>query len=289
MSKSMKIPNPLLFIIGTQRAGTTLLTRVLSAHKDLFIQNEISVESVFPNSKNAEEVLVAMEQQIVNRHQSDIDQLLKAQHKKYWGVKDPELTEHLNSVEMFANVSKFIILIRDGRGVVNSYMENKWGLGTNAYTGAMRWMNEVNDQVAFANKYPKQSLLIRFEDLVEDMPSTLTRISEHLDIEFDPNMLKYDKKQAQFKQNAQNVNTNSAPNIALAEKWKSALSQREISYINFVAGKTLREHGYELAVKPINPNVFMRIYYRLHQRIIGEMQLQWQWRKAKARTKQVNG
>jgi len=36
-----------LFLIGTQRSGTTLLCRMLSAHKDIYIKNEVHMRTVF--------------------------------------------------------------------------------------------------------------------------------------------------------------------------------------------------------------------------------------------------
>jgi hypothetical protein len=277
----MTIPCPLLFIVGTQRAGTTLLTRILSAHSDLFIQNEISVENVFQDNNNLNSMLDAMDKQILLRHNKGITTLLNEQKKKFWGIKDPELTEHLEALDKFSTTSKFIIIVRDGRGVVNSYIENKWGLGTNVYTGAKRWKIEVDKQMAFANKFPAQTLLIRFEDLVSDMENSLLKICSHLGLDFDITMLKYNKKQAQFQENASNLNTNKAPDLKLATKWEASLSYRQIGIINHVAESTLQQNGYELTIPPVKPSFYESLYYQLHQKIVGEIQLQWQWRKAR--------
>jgi hypothetical protein len=280
----MTLPSPRLFILGTQRAGTTLLTRALSAHKDLFIQNEISVEHVFSDNIDAQTMLEAMDTQIIKRHQKSIQQLMLSQDKRFWGIKDPELTEHLEALEKFSALSKFIVIVRDGRGVVNSYIENKWGLGTNVYTGAKRWKIEVEKQIAFAKKFPEQTLVMRFEDLINDIEHSLRNICIHLDIEFDEGMLKYNKNKAQFKQNASNINTQKAPDLKLATKWENKLSTRQIAIINFVAHETLKKLGYELSIPPLKPSFYECIYYQLHQRIVGEIQLQWQWRKARCKS-----
>ena len=43
---SSGLPSP-IFLLGTQRSGTTLLTRILSAHPDIFIQNELPLDTIF--------------------------------------------------------------------------------------------------------------------------------------------------------------------------------------------------------------------------------------------------
>ncbi|OZG73430.1 hypothetical protein BTA51_10415 [Hahella sp. CCB-MM4] len=275
--KNLKFP---VFILGTQRAGTTLLTRILSTHKDLFIQNEISVEKVFTGTKNAESILSLMDRQIEERHGCSLEDLLEKENKTVWGVKDPEFSEYLDELQAFIPGSKFLLIIRDGRGVVNSYIENKWGLGTNAYTGAIRWQDEIHQQMEFARKYPDDVLVLRFEDLVANMEVELRRICEHLSLPFDEDMLKYDKKKAMFKENPHNTNTNKSPDKKLAEKWQAKLSSREIALIEHVAGKTLKEHGYQLIGDKVAPSALEKVYYKLHQRIVGEIQLQWQWRKS---------
>ncbi|MEP7702673.1 sulfotransferase [Paraglaciecola sp. 25GB23A] len=284
----MTVSSPLLFILGTQRAGTTLLTRALSAHKDLFIQNEISVEQVFPEKIDASAMLDAMDTQILKRHKQNINQIMLSQKKQYWGIKDPELTDHLSALEKFSTLSKFIIIVRDARGVVNSYIDNRWGLGTNAYTGAKRWKMEVDKQIAFAKKFPEQTLVIRFEDFISDMEHSLRQICFHLDIVFDETMLKYNKKEAQFKENASNINTKKPPDLRLATKWENKLSSRQIGIINFVAQDTLKSQGYDLSIPPLKPSFYESLYYKMHQQIVGELQLQWQWRKARYKSFKKN-
>ncbi len=278
-----------LFILGTQRSGTTLLARILSSHKDIFIQNEISVEKVFEGVNDPAKMLSLMDVQIQERHGDSLEDVLQKEGKSVWGVKDPELTYHLEKLEQFIPESKMLLILRDGRGVVNSYMENKWGLGTNAYTGAIRWKEEVEQLLDFAERHKEQVLVVRFEDLITGMEAELRRICSHFGVEFDPEMLKYDKKKAMFKENPHNVNTNKAPDITLAEKWQSRLSPREVGIIEYVAGDTLKAHGYELAGEKVCPSAIERAYYLVHQKIIGEIQLQWQWRRSLIRKKKKAG
>lgn len=273
-----------IFVLGTQRSGTTLLTRILNAHPQLFIQNEISVENIFTGYPDKQKILDNIDQQIYLRHHKPVEQLLSEGNIKQFGIKDPEFTDHLNALELFIPESKFILIIRDGRAVVNSYIENKWGLGTNAYSGALRWKDEVSRQVVFANTFPANVLTLRFEDLISDMDENLGKICSFLEIEFSNDMLDYYKRQPSFKPNKSNINTNKAPDITLAMKWLGKLSQNEINIIETVAGDELRKFDYESRGRKISVGKIQKLYYEAHQSIIGELQLQFQLKKHKIKT-----
>ena len=82
MEKSLNAysPYPNIILLGTQRSGTTLLTRMLSAHSAIFIQNEISVEQVFKDSI-PENIVERCNEQIKKRHGKSIVELLKNENK----------------------------------------------------------------------------------------------------------------------------------------------------------------------------------------------------------------
>lgn len=268
-------PSSPIFLLGTQRSGTTLLTRILSAHKDIFIQNELPLHTIFTENASREGIVKNIDKHFQIRYGEHIDSFLENDCKTAWGLKDPQLTEHLEALEQFIPESKFIIIVRDGRGVVNSYIENKWGLGTNAYTGALRWKTEVEQQVKFAEAYPKSCLIIKFEDLIQNQENELRKICEHLAISFDENMLNYHKEKMIYAPNKQNINTNKAPSKALATQWQNKLSPKEINTVNAYAGKMLYKFGYIDARKNDNLSTFSRWYYQMHQIIVGELQIQY--------------
>merc|ERR1712137_288117 len=117
-------PSSPIFLLGTQRSGTTLLTRILSAHKDIFIQNELPLHTIFTENASREEIVKNIDKHFQIRYDEHIGSFLENNCKIAWGLKDPQLTEHLEALEQFIPESKFIIIVRDGRGVVNSYIEN---------------------------------------------------------------------------------------------------------------------------------------------------------------------
>lgn len=275
---------PSLIILGTQRSGTTLLTRILSTHSDLFLQNEISVESVFGSNK-LEDILRNINNQVQNRHGRTINQLLVDMQKSKWGLKDPELTYHLDSLKLLSNKSKFLHLVRDGRAVVNSYMNNKWGLGTTAYTGALRWNKEVNLIENFLNENACDYLTIKFEDLVSQPEVTLKNICHFTGLQYEKSLLDFHMKKANYKINASNKNTNSTLSPMLLEQWQRAFSTKQIESIEFVGKSTLKRFGYKLITSGCRPSFISRAASFLHQKIIGELQIQYQLKRISLKKK----
>lgn len=267
-----------LFIMGTQRSGTTLLTRILSAHPEIFIQNELDLPKVFQDTSSTESVLKGLAKQIYIESGSNLDSLLG--DNTIWGLKDPQLTEYIDVLRNFLPESKFIIIVRDGRGVTNSYMENKWGLGTNAYYGALRWKREVEEQLKFIAEMPQNFLFIRYEDLVTDLEMTLKKVCDFLECSLEPEMLEYDKQESYYNVQRENIHTFKKPDKALSEKWKSKLSQFEINIVEHVAGYLLEKLGYSKIGDPITLSKFQLFYFKWHQKVIGEIQIQYRWRQA---------
>ena len=76
--------------------------------------------------------------------------------------------------------------------------------------------------------------------------------------------------------NKQNINTNKAPNKALATQWKNKLSKKEIGIINNYAANMLNKFGYIQTQNGQELSQLSKFYYKLHQTIIGEFQIQYQ-------------
>jgi hypothetical protein len=284
-SQNADIIDSPLFILGTQRSGTTLLTRMLSAHPNIFVQNELPLAQVFVEDKSKAVVIEQMNKIISRKHGSSVESLIENQNITHWGLKDPQLTEHIDALKDFLPQSKFIIIVRDGRGVANSYIENKWGLGTNAYTGAQRWKEEVQQQKAFMQTEPENFLLIRFEDLVDNMQQQLNLVCQFLGVDYVDEMLSYHSQKAAYVSNKENINTYKKPDAKLAEKWQAKLTKQQINLVEYVAGDELLNNGYSLQGDEITVSKLRVAYYQLHQKIVGEWQLQFQLKRAKLKGK----
>lgn len=271
----MKSP---IFLIGTQRSGTTLLCKMLSAHKDVFIKNEVPILKVFSAGADKFKIQNAIDRFVKLQYGKSIAELLETENKKIWGLKDPELTDHLPAIEQFLPDAKFIIIIRDGRAVVRSYIENAWGLGTNCYTGAIRWNREVEKQLAFEKAHPENVLKISFENLVSNQMESLKKICEFLEIPFDSSMIDYTDKKSFIVKKRESINTFKKPDPKIATKWKNKLSPHQVKVINMVCEDTLKKLNYEVKDKYLEIPLWLESYYKIHQKILGEVQIQYRWR-----------
>lgn len=267
-----------IFLIGTQRSGTTLLGKMLSAHKDLYIHNEVSIPRVFKPGASREQIQAEIDRCVYERHGQSIPELLESEGKSVWGLKDPQLTEHLPALKQFLPEARFIIIIRDPRAVVRSYIENAWGLGTNCYTGALRWHREVKEQLEFEQALPGKVMKLRYEDLILHQRRSLERICEFLELPFDEAMIDYTKKRSFVSHNRQSVNTFRAPDPAIVTKWMNELSQHEIKVVNTVCSDLMQILDYREETGEIQIPSWMKLWYRLHQGVIGEIQIQYRWR-----------
>ena len=270
-----------LFILGTQRSGSTLLTRILSSHPRVFVQNELPLPRIFDGAGGAAELRDRVLQSICQRLGTAPGAFL--QHNDIWGLKDPQLTEYLPSLRDLPPDTRFILLVRDPRAVVNSYMENRWGLGTNAFTGAQRWVREVNAQLDFMAEREDTVLLLRYEDLVSNVEGSISGLCAFLGLEPHDSMRSFFRSDPAYRTNRQNENTNRDIDQRLAERWRMSLTHREVGLIEAVASREMERLGYRREAEPVVPSTPTRLWYLGHQAFVGELQLQYQLRKAALR------
>jgi len=270
-----------IILLGTQRSGTTLLARILNSHPSLFVQNEFRVDEVFTKNVKPSDINSKIRDQIFNIQGKTLEKILSQDNKACWGIKDPELTYHLDTLSQAFPESKVIIVVRDGRGVVNSYMRNKWGLGTNPFTGAERWRKEIKIQNEYISNHLNNCIKVNYESLIDNSQQTLEEICNFLNIDYSPEMLAFHTSKANFATNKQNQNTSKHLDINIMHKWKSELSGRQMQIIESIAKEELVSESYELIGPDINISWLEQKYYRMHQKIIGELQIQYQTKKFK--------
>ncbi len=268
---------PSIFIVGTQRSGTTLLCRMLTAHPNIFIKNEFSDPyRIFSGNKSKQDILNDIDIEIQNAYHERLENFLKRIDKKLWGLKDPKLTYCLDDLVNHFPDAKILFIIRDGRAVANSYMKSKWGSATNTYYGALRWKREVEVQRAFIQKNLKKCHVVRYEDLIRNTEQELLEICSFIEQPYSENMKNYIEQPVYIKKNELNKHTFHSIDESIMSKWQTELTPYQISVFEAVAGKTLLQNQYDLVGEKIEISALTKMWFSLQQKMLGNVQLHYQ-------------
>jgi len=249
-----KITSP-IFLVGSERSGTTLLRLMLDHHPDIafnleseYMVNKIGADNQFPNIDEYQDFLE--NDRVFNRSNFKIDskldykallnsflnQKLKRDNKKIVGA-----TVHYNFLKLL-NIwpnAKFIYLYRDGRDVANSVIQMGWA--GNTYVAANWWINAEVECEKLRNIVKKEQLIeIKYENLLEFPEKILIRICEYIGVPFSRQMFGY-----------QEDTSYDYPDVKYAYQWKKKNTSKEIQLIESRIADLLYARGYELSGLPI--------------------------------------
>jgi len=292
-----------VFIVGAPRSGTTLLQYMLQTHPGLslptgeshFFMPLIRREAEFGDlsqPQNVRRVLDAMYQQSAEFLETDLhglrfdrDALTAAfvaegrhtmrdlisglfeknaagEGKPRWGDKTPYYVLHMQSLRVWWPQAQFVHIVRDGRDVALSLFGRRHDFGVyNTYFAARYWEQYVETGHRQGMAMPAGHYLeIRYEDLLADPRATLARVCDFLRLDFVESLLQHRKPSTAGKtpllgQPVQRDN---------AQKWRRAMSRRQIGVFESAVGLTLQHFGYALAT-PARPLLRpTRALHRLH-------------------------
>ena len=268
---------PSIFIVGTQRSGTTLLCRMLTAHPHIFIKNEVTDSSkIFSRDKSKQDIINDINIEIQNSYHENLETFLKNIDKKIFGLKDPRLTYCLDNLVNHFPDARILFIIRDGRAVANSYIKTKWGSATNIYHGAVLWKREVGLHREFIQKNLQKCHMVRYEDLVKNTEKELIDICSFIGQPYSENMKNYSEQPVYIKRNELNKHTFRDIDESIVSKWKNELTPYQISVFEAVAGDTLLQNQYNLVGEKIEISELTKIWFSLQQKILGNVQLHYQ-------------
>ena len=135
-------------------------------------------------------------------------------------------------------------MIRDGRDVVNSYVQA--GLYSNVESAARRWCRSMTVARRFGNRNPNRYLEVRYERFVRSAEYEARRVCASLDLEFDEGMLRFqddigklgDSHLPHHRGLQHPINTESIG------KWTMRLSVPEQNRVMDIIGDKLKTLGY---------------------------------------------
>ena len=296
---------PVPFVVGVGRSGTTLLRMMLDSHPDLAIPPETHFLNPLIqasgrlrwNPKTAartlvhderrrwndfgltEEELVAAYEQIKPFNTTDAVRgfyfLYASKFGKHrWGDKTPDYIRKMKKLQNHIPEARFIHVIRDGRDAglsQNSRLEKR---GKDAIPGremARRWRKRII-KARLDSEEIEHYMEVRYEDLVTDTEATLRRVCEHVELEFDPAMLRYYERAEERLQEmagalpakkgrpereageriAAHALTMKPPQADRVAAWKTEMDPDDNAEFEVGAGYLLEELGYETATPKDN-------------------------------------
>jgi Sulfotransferase family len=217
--------DPVPFIVGVGRSGTTMLRLMLDAHPDLaippethFVPELIDAIDSGAGPPEAVGVMTAVRQwgdlgidqaEVLATFEElesfEADAALRAfygiylrrQGKPRWGEKTPAYVRNMRKIERALPEARFIHVIRDGRDVALSRWKRTLGQGERAPAAqvAEGWQRRIRRAQKQGRKL-KHYTEVRYEDLVTDTEAELRRIAQFIELDWDPAMLRYYERAA---------------------------------------------------------------------------------------------
>lgn len=262
------------FLIGYPRSGTTLLLHVLMASGcfPVYKFNETHFFSHYyrrfgnlKNSKNRALFLEAVfnsdwflesgvcREKIANRFAGqDLDyaKLLVAimeeisldQGYDRWLEKTPWHILYTQEIRAFIPDSKFILIVRDPRDVALSISKYGWNRGM--FSGPVRaaiawsWHMDKITKEAYGND---QFLVVKYEELVENMPATIKTIGRFLEVEMDYEVISNNAVGVLKESNSSFKREKSSSPV---NRWKSTEDKKLIMRMEYALRGELEKYGY---------------------------------------------
>jgi hypothetical protein len=257
MDKTLSLSEP-LFLVGSERSGTTVLRIMLKHHPEIAWCNEFeyAVDQMsdlgqFPTLESYYEWLET--HRIFQATGFKIDKTLSypeliesfmGQMRDHNGkpIIGATVHRHFDRVLHIWPDARFIHLVRDPRDVARSCIGMGWA--GNVWTGVRRWLeaeqlwNQIKQQIIPENRW----IEITYESLISDPVETLTHLCEFIGVPYDSGMLDYSQ-----------TSTYDLPDAKYIGQWQRKMSDYEIQLVESRARDLLVERGYELSgLPPLN-------------------------------------
>jgi len=299
-----------IFIFGAPRSGTTLLASMLASRDDVialpemhYIHNLLRDQFLFGNldkkyifdaikkhfmfldldiAKNDEEIMGL----VGKTFKETVLNIIKRYNQKYypknyifWVEHSPHNHKFFSILGYYFPNATFIHIVRDGRAVYSSTIEQIWGY-KDIITGANTWKQNVEECLLLSKINAKKVFTIKYEELTSEPEKSIKKLCAFLNMEFKKSMLnsrglilaKFLKKKNKLNK------TMAKPNTKSHNKWKSQLKRFEIEHFTNVNKQLLEYFGYEVD-KYFGKEI--KGFRRLFHLIIGKLKFMYFRRKFK--------
>lgn len=261
-----------VFLVGSERSGTTLLRLMLDHHPRIafnfesdYIVTQISEAGAYPEIGQYREWLT--HDRAFRGSRFSIDEgldfvglvnhfLVQKRARDRKELVGATVHHQFRKLSRIWPRAKYVYLLRDGRDVASSAMRMGWG--GNVYVAADVWLKaEQERDDARLHVEDERWLEIRYEDLIASTRPQLNRICAFLGVEYSERMFDY-----------VNSSTYGAPDPSLSYQWKSNLARVDVQRLEEKLGDRLLRRGYPLSGYPrISIPLPVKKYLYLQSRI----------------------
>ncbi len=284
-----------IFIVGTQRSGTTLLRLILNANSRVAIPEEARFLSPLLKDKylkqpiggndfkNLIQYLTNNEQfrlwnydtssffdQISNKSEIYVGELIKLLYesfciregKEIWGDKSLFFSAIPFLYKVFPS-AKFIHIVRDGRDVFDSWRKMD-ASKNNVAVIALDWRYKLYKiESAFAQLPAENKLCLRYEDLMADPERQVRAVCAFIGIKYEIEMLEFYKTSKQYIGDHHSELIFQSINNKNVNKWKKNLTKSETTYFEFLTRNVLEKYQYNTSRVKLTPVFFLCIVTKL--------------------------
>ena len=282
--------SPPIFIIGSQRSGTTFLYRLIQKYLKIGFGrdngNFVRLMKLLPyygdlsHAENLEKLLkgilavpefkkrfrgleININEFMENLEARTYAEVLRRFYAEWadlkdasrWGGKTPDYSMHAPEVHQLFPDAKFLHIIRDGRDVALSLANLDWG-AKNPVLAAKHWKERVQSAIAFGRNLKMNSYMeMRYENLVQNPEIEFERLIHFIEHEGDRGQIV-----ERFKREiGDKVKRNNF------DKWKTGMPRPQIRAFERMAGDLLKELEYEIIFPEVVGKRIQVWYYAWHQ------------------------
>jgi Sulfotransferase family len=310
-----------VFLVGSPRSGTTLLSTMLHAHPRIAMPPETSfLLMAYQGREQFGDLTVEQNRRDLARFMTGkgtrfvdlgldrkqvMDEIVAAppsvgsaagtiwrafarsRGKPRWGDKRPAYWRDVGMIRRTFPDAQIVHLVRDGRACVASLKKVEWWT-TGAIGGMATWTLADRELRRAGRRLPSDSYYrLRYEDLLGDPKHELDQLCGFLGEEFDEAMLDYAEAAEDIvpARKRWHARTRGALNPARIEAWRTQLDPAEIGLFERVSGRALQRNGYQPSGIGTAPTPAALIaYYREYARKLAVMRKE-RWTDARLRSR----
>jgi hypothetical protein len=278
--------NKIIFGSGTSRTGASLLTSMLSVHKDILITTDFLHFFRFIYDKYSPINLAS------NQYKLAHEMCLRIKYRQQIDLSPKELMSYFKEVKNYngiilaisnfildKNKSKKIIgefantewrnietflgfddnykafqIIRDPRAVLSAFKKITYSKGFKYLNLIFQWIDAVNYSEIYLKKYNHDRYLrIKYEDIVSYPEKSVDLLCKFLEVKVDPNMLRGEKWKGLLDSKFNFINVSAYTNkksYGFSKyrifKWKDYLEDWEVALVQYLLKDYLNKLDYEV-------------------------------------------